>query len=172
MWLSSAQVTPRFQLRPPTSWTPISGNWLLKLNAIHVDTVQPATSNNTCMREALWASSGELQLDPVFGTKTTFTQSVICSAILYLLQIPLYEHCMWISKLIECAFNFVVDGSAAYNDGSLTVFNSSSLGAQTTAVISLRKQFMMRGAWKYPHFYMSVSHHIVWSVLMKWTAFN
>lgn len=47
---------------------------------------------------------------------------------------------MRIYKLTECAFDFVVDSSAAYNDGFLTVCNSSSLGAQTTTVISLWTQ--------------------------------
>lgn len=36
-----------------------------------------------------------------------------------------------IYKLTECAFDSVLDGSAARNDGTLTVYNSSSLGAQT-----------------------------------------
>lgn len=53
---------------------------------------------------------------------------------------------MCISRLIECAFDFVVDGTAAHNDGCLTVFSSSSLGAQTTAVISLQMQLMMKEA--------------------------
>lgn len=35
-----------------------------------------------------------------------------------------------IYKLIECAFDFVVDRSAAYNGGFLPVCSSSSLGSR------------------------------------------
>lgn len=69
---------------------------------------------------------------------------LFCSAPLYSLEM-LAELCA-ILKLIECAFDFVVDSSVAYNDGFLTECNSSSLGAKTTTVTSLwtqlrRKEF-------------------------------
>lgn len=68
---------------------------------------------------------------------------------------------MLIYKLIECAFDFVVDGSTPHNDDSLTMCNSSSLGAQFTEVTSLLMQFKGKGALQHPHLYTSVSHHII-----------
>lgn len=64
----------------------------------------------------------------------------------FTVNVRCYRSCIWIYNLIECAFDLVVDGSAAHNDGSLTVYNSSSLGAQTTTVISLWRQLKCKGA--------------------------
>lgn len=61
-------------------------------------------------------------------------------------------------ELTECAFDLVLDGPAGCNDVFLRAQNSSSLGAQTAAVISLWKQIKRRAALKYPY---SMSHHII-----------
>lgn len=67
-------------------------------------------------------------------------------------------------ELTECAFDLLLDGPAGCNDVFLRAQNSSSLGAQTAAVISLWKQIKRRAALKYPY---SMSHHTIWLVIMK-----
>lgn len=67
-------------------------------------------------------------------------------------------------ELTECAFDLLLDGPAGCNDVFLRAQNSASLGAQTAAVISLWKQIKRRAVLKSPY---SMSHHIIWSVIMK-----